>query len=117
APAATTTPAPTTTTAKLTFEAKQAHKGTMRLAALPIGWKGGHIDVVKPKGLADPDVAGYYYFKQGTTVKLRVRATGKAQFAQWAGACAGTQRTCTVKMNDVVRVLAGFLPKKGTKTT
>jgi hypothetical protein len=112
APSTTAAPASASTpTAAEKFEALQDRKGTMRLAALTLGVPGGGKLIVKPAGLVNETD---HYYKPGTVVTLRPRATATARFSGWAGPCPTTTRpVCRVRMDGKVRVLAGFVPKSG----
>lgn len=80
-------------------------QGTQRLAALRLGTPGTLI--VRPHGLTG--TRGDRWYDAGTKVTITVRNTKTARFVGWDGACAGKKtRTCQVKMDDFVRVLAGF---------
>jgi hypothetical protein len=90
---------------------EQVAAGTVRLATVAIGIPGGVVDV-KPAGLVNDKFKYNHFYKPGTEVTLRARESDEIKFAAWSGACQGTSRTCKLKVDDTMRVLAGFLPKK-----
>jgi Divergent InlB B-repeat domain len=47
-------------------------------------------------------------FKVGTSITLTAAPASGNSFAGWSGACSGSSRTCTVLLNQVTTLVAGF---------
>lgn len=80
--------------------------GTKRIALVPFGARGGSV-VAKPNGLIVEGIEHWY--KPGTVVTVSAKSAKYAKFAGWGGGCTGDRPTCTLKMDDHIRLVAGFL--------
>ena len=56
-------------------------------------------------------------FREGTTIKLSVKADGDSVFRGWSGACTGTSKTCTLVMSDDYTVTVTFASDPLMKAT
>lgn len=68
----------------------------------------GHGRVSAPKIDCGRDCAGT--FVMGKTVRLSATPGPGQRFKKWTGACAGTQRTCTIRLGKSKSVVAVFVP-------
>jgi hypothetical protein len=73
--------------------------------------KGEGKVVSSPAGVACGKDCSEVY-ANGTEVTLKARPRTGQRFAGWSGACSGSKKTCTVKLDDVTAVGATFKPER-----
>jgi dipeptidyl aminopeptidase/acylaminoacyl peptidase len=73
--------------------------------------KGEGKVVSSPAGVACGKDCSEVY-ANGTEVTLKAKPKTGQRFAGWSGACSGSKKTCTVKLDDVTAVGATFKPER-----
>jgi hypothetical protein len=100
-------------TCRLTMDANKSVTATFRqqtfsLHVDKIFAGGGSLTVTsEPRGIACPSTCDAQ-FPAGTVVTLTATPSASAVFAGWADACSGTERTCTLLMDDNKRAKAYY---------
>lgn len=75
---------------------------TIQVTTTGNGLVTGSVGAIKCPGVCGTTV------NPGTSITLTASAAGGNVFAGWSGACAGTQATCTLTLNDASAVAAAF---------
>jgi len=83
------------------FSIEPAGSGSGKVAFSP-----ARADCIVAGGVAGLDC--WHLFARSTPLTLTADPTGGSTFGGWAGACSGTQPTCTVVVNADTRVTARF---------
>ena len=100
-------------TCRLTMDADKSVTATFRqqtfnLHVDRIFAGGGSLTVTSdPRGIGCPSVCDAQ-FPAGTVVTLTATPSASAVFAGWSDACSGTERTCTLLMDDNKRAKAYY---------